>query len=73
MKYVPSGISVLSQGGIVAESLADYLFRHPEMDVQLTKNRQRIFQTTDSPELFDRFASIFWGQEIRSVKAKVSQ
>jgi glutamate racemase len=69
MKYVPSGIRILSQGGIVAGSLADYLRRHPEMDVRLTKNGRRIFQTTDSPELFDRFASIFWGEEVKSVKA----
>jgi len=72
-KYTPSGIHILSQGGIVAERLADYLFRHPEMDVKLTKNGQRIFQTTDSPELFDRYASIFFGEEVKSVKADVSQ
>jgi len=69
MKYVPSGIRILSQGGIVAESLADYLRRHPEMDVRLTKNGRRIFQTTDSSELFDRYASIFWGEEVKSAKA----
>ena len=73
MKYTPPGISILSQGGIVAKSLADYLYRHPEMDIRLTKNGQRIFQTTDSPELFDRYASIFWGEDVKSVKADVSQ
>lgn len=29
-KYVPEGVTVLSQGAIVADSLADYLNRHPE-------------------------------------------
>ena len=67
-KYVPSGIRILSQGCIVAESLADYLRRHPEMDAKLGKNRVRIFQTTDSPELFDRNASIFLGEDVKSEK-----
>jgi len=67
-KYTPSGIHILSQGTIVAESLSDYLRHHPEMDCQLGKNGIRIFQTTDSPELFDRYASLFFGEEVRSEK-----
>ena len=68
-KCVPSGIRILSQDSIVAESLADYLNRHPEMDNRLEKNGIRIFQTTDSPESFDRYASIFFGEEVKSEKA----
>jgi glutamate racemase len=65
-KYVPSGVRVLSTGGIVAESLADYLHRHPEMDNRLGKNGVRLFQTTDSPEIFDRYGSDFFGEEVKS-------
>ena len=65
-KYVPSGVRILSTGSIVAESLANYLHRHPEMDNRLGKNGVRIFQTTDSPELFNRYASIFFGEEVTS-------
>jgi len=67
-KYTPSGIHILLQGKIVAESLSDYLRRHPEMDNRLGKNHARVFQTTDSPELFDRYASEFFGEEIQSEK-----
>jgi len=70
-KYVPSGVRVLSQGSIVAESLSDYLRRHPEMNDRLGKNSARIFQTTDSAEQFDRSASIFFGQEVKSEKVCV--
>ena len=69
VKYAPAGIRILPQGGIVAESLADYLRRHPEMDSRLGKNGLRIFQTTDSPELFDRYARIFFGENVTSEKA----
>ena len=71
-KYTPSGVSILSQGEIVAASLSDYLRRHPEMDSQLGKNGVRKFQTTDSPELFDRFASLFFDEKIRSEKVDLS-
>jgi glutamate racemase len=72
-KYVPSGVRILSQGSIVAESLANYLRRHPEMDARLEKNRVRVFQTTDSPELFDRYASIFFGEDIKSEKITLTR
>lgn len=65
-KYVPASIRIVSQGNIVAESLADYLRRHPEIDEKLEKNGKRIFQTTDSSEMFDRYASVFFGEEIKS-------
>ncbi len=37
MKFMPKNISVIKQGSIVAESLKDYLFRHPEMEVRCSK------------------------------------
>ena len=70
-KYVPSGVHILSAGGIVAESLADYLRRHPETDNRMEKTKIRILQTTDSPELFDRYASIFFGEEVKSEIVKL--
>ena len=65
-KYTPNHIQIISQGEIIAESLKNYLYRHPEMDLKCSKNGERLFYTTDTPEMFDRQASIFFGQEIRS-------
>ena len=62
----PDTVTILSQGGIVADSLVDYLQRHPEMEEQCSKNGQRTFLTTDSTEDFDRQATIFYGELIRS-------
>ena len=67
-KYIPKGVQILPQGEIVAKSLVEYLKRHPEMDSKLKKNGLRIFQTTDSPESFDKFASIYYGEKIKSQK-----
>ena len=68
-KHTPQEINILSQGSIVAKSLADYLKRHPEIDNKLGKNGTITFQTTDSPELFDKFATVFFGKAVKSEKA----
>ena len=65
-KFLPQGIQVLSQGEIVADSLADYLKRHPEIEKLCTKQSEYRFYTTDSVEDFDNHASIFFGQPVKS-------
>lgn len=65
-KYAPADARILSQGEIVAHSLADYLQRHPEIEGQLSKNNRRSFYTTDSTEDFDRHAAVFYGQQVYS-------
>lgn len=62
----PPNVTILSQGGIVADSLADYLQRHPEIETQCSKHGQRTFLTTDSPRDFDRQATVFYGQPVQS-------
>ncbi len=63
-KYLPSGVSLISQGSIVAESLTDYLSRHPEMEKRLSKSGNRVFFTTDDPADFEQHAGIFFGKNI---------
>ncbi|MBC7830236.1 MAG: glutamate racemase [Chitinophagaceae bacterium] len=65
-KFLPSDIQLLSQGEIVADSLADYLQRHPEMEKKCTKNAEYAFCTTDSAIDFDNHARIFFGESVRS-------
>ena len=63
---LPSASRVISQGEIVAESLADYLQRHPEMEGRCSRGKTLRFFTTDSTEDFDNHASIFYGKTLRS-------
>ncbi|PSL47704.1 glutamate racemase [Chitinophaga niastensis] len=67
-QFLPGGITVLSQGKIVAHSLKDYLKRHPEMEARLSKNKEQRFYTTDDPAIFDRMAEIFFGKAVVSKK-----
>ncbi|GHU58551.1 glutamate racemase [Bacteroidia bacterium] len=63
-KFLPSGITLFSQGERVADSLSDYLLRHPEIDERLTKQSGRRFLTTESVDKFAETASIFLSQPI---------
>jgi glutamate racemase len=62
----PDNTTILTQGSIVADSLADYLIRHPELEQQISQHGRRTFLTTDSTEDFDRQATVFYGESVRS-------
>lgn len=57
-------IKVVCQGEIVAESLADYLERHPEMDCRCSKGGSCTYLTTENPESFSSLARIFLDQPV---------
>lgn len=58
-KAVPQGVSIVPQGDLVVESLANYFRRHPDMDSRCTKNGTVQFLTTESPERFQECAQFF--------------
>jgi len=72
-QFLPAGVQLLSQGKIVAESLADYLHRHAEIEARLTKSRNRQFFTTDSAADFNNHASLFYGDEILAGHVELGQ
>jgi glutamate racemase len=72
-KYLPAGVQLLSQGNLVADSLADYLQRHPEIDSRCTKSGALLFNTTDNPADFDAHAANFFGAPVKSVQVHIDQ
>ena len=72
-KFLPSSIKILTQGEIVAAGTKDYLHRHPEIETKLSRNRERVFYTTDSTQDFDSHARVFYGEEIRSKHADLDE
>ncbi|HET7819279.1 MAG TPA: glutamate racemase [Bacteroidia bacterium] len=65
-KHVPKNVQVISQGKIVANSLQDYITRHPEIENKISQNKNLEFYTTDSPESFDKLATVFFGKKVHS-------
>lgn len=58
-RYVPSGVTVIAQGEYVAQSLADYLMRHPEMEIRCSKGGACRYLTTENAEKFKQSAAAF--------------
>ncbi len=71
-ELTPPNIQLLSQGKIVADSLADYLQRHPEMEVQCRKGNHIDFYTTDDTENFDQHGTAFFGKAVQSKHLELS-
>ena len=71
---LPRGIQVISQGDIVASSLAAYLKRHPAMAQQISRaagpNAIEFFTTGDLVSFQDK-ASQFWGGKVLAQQASL--
>lgn len=65
-KYLPEGVRMVAQGEIVADSLADYLLRHPEMEARISKGGGCRYYTTEAEQRFSDFASLFLKQEVKA-------
>lgn len=63
-RYLPKGVTALTQGRIVADSLADYLLRHPEMESRLSRGGDAVYLTTEQSEKFADMASLFLGEAV---------
>ena len=63
-EHVAGRAKVDTQGQLVAESLADYLRRHPEIAERCRRDGDVEFLTTGPAERFDENASLFLGHEV---------
>ncbi len=66
-QFIPNNITLVSQGGIVAESLNEYLQKHNEIESYCSRNGTVSFVTTDSSEEFDTNGSRFYGAPVCSI------
>ena len=57
-------VRIIEQGALVAESLKDYLARHPEYREQLSTGGSCRYLTTENAERFSQSASLFIGEEV---------
>jgi glutamate racemase len=65
-QFTPPHIRLLPQGDIVADSLADYLVRHPEMERRCTRGGSCNYFTTEAEEKFRESASIFLSEHVEA-------
>lgn len=68
-KYLPAGVQIIAQGDMVADSLAGYLVRHPEIERRISRTGHMSFHTTDDTADFNRHASAFFGRGVDAQSA----
>ena len=64
VKHVPQGVRIVPQGEYVANSLQQYLQRHPEIDALCTKQGTVRYLTTENKDKFKENAQIFLHEQI---------
>lgn len=71
-RHLPSRVNLIAQGEIVAESLADYLHRHPEMEQTLSRTSTSAYLTTESADTFSPMASLFLHNPVAATQITLS-
>ena len=66
-----STLNLISQGEIVANSLKDYLHRHPEIDSELSRTGHCDYLTTGDAHTFESAASIFLNDKIHATQTEL--
>ena len=64
LKYLPTGVRIISQGDYVASSLKAYLERHPQIERKCSKDAFVHYLTTENPDKFKEQAQIFLHEDI---------
>lgn len=67
-KYCPSHITLVPQGKYVADSLAQYLDRHEQINRLCTRGGTCEYLTTESPEKFMESATVFLHEQVQARK-----
>jgi glutamate racemase len=65
-KFLPEGVRAISQGGLVANSLKEYLERHNEIRTRLSCGGEIAFCTTGDIVDFNAHASQFYGKPVEA-------
>ena len=65
-QFMPPSVQVISQGGYVATSLADYLRRHPDMEQRCTHQGRIRYLTTEDPAKFNLQAQVFLNEQVKA-------
>ncbi|MBI2628053.1 MAG: glutamate racemase [Candidatus Niyogibacteria bacterium] len=63
-RRIAGRVKIISQDEFLSVKLADYLFRHPEIEKNLSRGRRRAFLVTDLTPHFQKTAKKWFGRKI---------
>lgn len=70
-QYMPEGVHIIEQGNYVAQSLQDYLHRHPDMTELITTGGTAHFLTTEQADAFQPKATVFMGEQLNAERVQL--
>ena len=70
-KYAGESVRLVAQGTIVAESLQDYLSRHPEIESTCSKGATTTYLTTESADKFMASAGVFLSEPVQAAHVEL--
>ncbi|MDE6394639.1 MAG: glutamate racemase [Duncaniella sp.] len=70
-RQVAGRATVVTQGKLVADSLADYLTRHPEMEAKCSKGGEVTYLTTEHPDKFTDMAALFMAEPVKATRIEL--
>ncbi|MDE6037220.1 MAG: glutamate racemase, partial [Duncaniella sp.] len=70
-RQVAGRATVVTQGKLVAESLVNYLDRHPEMDEKCSKEGSVTYLTTEHPDKFTDMATLFMEEPVKATRIEL--
>jgi len=71
IRMMGKNVKIINPAFVTAEKLADYLFRHKEIEKKLSKNQKLVFYTTDDINKFREMGRKILDREVREVKRAV--
>jgi len=72
-QFMPEGVHIIEQGCYVAQSLKDYLSRHPEMLEHISAGGTTYFLTTEQAETFQSKAAVFMGEQLKADRVYIER
>jgi glutamate racemase len=63
-RFMPPTVAIIPQGNYVAEALADYLQRHPEMAARCSRHGLTYYLTTENADKFNEQAQLFLNEPV---------
>lgn len=71
-KHIRADVDVYNQGDLVAQSLRDYLLRHPEIETQISKEKRRRYTVTGDASLATELATRAFGYSIQFEQVEIT-
>jgi glutamate racemase len=72
-RHLPPHVAIVTQGPIVADKLADYLNRHPDLATRLGKTGNHQYLTTKQDETISPRASRFYGTKVIFTQVRLNE